>query len=57
MTDVLIQLKTTVERAVRPVRASNRRKDTMRNELLAHIQQVFDAEAAKPGQPQANLTI
>lgn len=40
----LIQLKILVERAVRPVRASIGRKRKMREELLAHVNAVFDEE-------------
>ena len=43
----LIQLKTIVERAVRPVRASTSRKKKMREELLAHVCGVYDEESAK----------
>ena len=42
-----IQLKTIVERAVRPVRASNSRKREMREELLAHVSNVFDEEMSR----------
>jgi hypothetical protein len=41
----LNQLKILVERAVRPVRASTSRKRKMREELLAHVTAVFEAEA------------
>jgi hypothetical protein len=43
---ILTQLKTIVERAVRPVTASRRRKRQMREELLAHLTAVFDEERA-----------
>jgi hypothetical protein len=41
----LIQLKILVERVVRPVRASTDRKRKMREELLAHVTDVFEEEA------------
>ncbi|WP_020470407.1 hypothetical protein [Zavarzinella formosa] len=50
-----IQLKTIVERAVRPVRASSSRKQKMREELLAHVSGVYEEESAKPGGDQAAL--
>ena len=37
-------LRIHVERVVRPIRASNRRKDRMREELLAHLVGLFDEE-------------
>ena len=43
----LTQLKILVERAVRPVRASTRRKRKMREELLAHVTAVFTEESIK----------
>jgi hypothetical protein len=49
----LTQLKVIVERAVRPVRASTRRKRKMREELLAHVIDVFEEEAAKLGDERA----
>ena len=51
----LAQLKTLVERAVRPVRASMSRKLKMREELLAHVTAVFEEEAARLGDEQAAL--
>jgi hypothetical protein len=39
-------LKTIVERAVRPVQATSSRKRKMREELLAHVTDVFDEEFA-----------
>jgi hypothetical protein len=45
----LTQLKVIVERAVRPVRASFARKQKMREELLAHVADVFTEEAARLG--------
>jgi hypothetical protein len=49
------QLKIIVERAVRPVRASMSCKLKMREELLAHINAVFDEEAARLHNDQAAL--
>ncbi len=40
-------LKTIVERAVRPVHATVERKRRMREELLAHVTEVFDEEHAR----------
>lgn len=40
-------LKTIVERAIRPVRATFESKRRMREELLAHVNEVFDEELAK----------
>jgi hypothetical protein len=51
----LTQLKIIVERAVRPVRASNARKRKMREELLAHVSGVFDEEIALLGDDRAAL--
>ena len=51
----LIQLKILVERAVRPVQASYLRRRKMREELLAHVSDVFEEESAKPGDEQAAL--
>ncbi len=51
----LIQLKIIVERVVRPVRASMRRKRKMREELLAHVTAVFAEESAKSGDERAAL--
>jgi hypothetical protein len=51
----LTQLKTLVERAVRPVRASQSRKQRMREELLAHVTAVFDEEAAQSGDERLAL--
>src|SRR5262249_13598660 len=50
----LTQLKIIIERAVRPVRASSARKRKMREELLAHVVGVFEAEA-RLGDEQAAL--
>jgi hypothetical protein len=51
----LTQLKTLVERAVRPVRASLARKHRMREELLAHVTAVFDEETAQSGDERLAL--
>ena len=51
----LIQLKILVERAVRPVRASIARKQTMREELLAHVSSVFEEELTRQADTQAAL--
>lgn len=50
----LTQLKVLVERAVRPVRACVARKRKMREELLAHVLDVFEEEAGR-GDEQAAL--
>src|SRR5262249_37101154 len=50
----LTQLKIIVERAVRPVRASTFRKRKMREELLAHVSDVFEEES-KLGDGRAAL--
>jgi ATP-dependent Clp protease ATP-binding subunit ClpC len=50
----LTQLKTLVERAIRPVRASMSRKRKMQEELLAHVTTVFEEEA-RLGDEQAAL--
>ncbi|HEX5271656.1 MAG TPA: hypothetical protein VFW33_14260 [Gemmataceae bacterium] len=52
---ILTQLMIVVERAVRPVRASEFRKRKMREELLAHVRGVFEEEAGH-GDEQAALT-
>jgi hypothetical protein len=41
------RLKICVERAVRPVRASELRKDRMRSELLAHLRDCFEEECGR----------
>jgi hypothetical protein len=51
----LTRLKIIVERTVRPVRASTTRKRKMREELLAHVSDVFEEELAKPGDDGAAL--
>src|SRR5258708_3762087 len=45
----LTRLKSIVERALRPVRASTVHKRKMREELLAHLSAVFEEEAVKLG--------
>jgi hypothetical protein len=56
MNDAILQeLKTVVERAVRPVRATMTRKRRMREELLAHLMTIFDEEAERLGDEQAAL--
>src|ERR1700736_6369244 len=52
---ILTQLKVLIERAVRPVRASTSRKRKMREELLAHVMEVFQEETAKLGDERAAL--
>jgi hypothetical protein len=49
----LTQLQIVVERAVRPVRAGARRKDRMREELLAHLTGIYDQERARHGDETA----
>jgi hypothetical protein len=49
------RLRVIVERAVRPVRASEARKRAMREELLSHVTAVFEEEAARPGGDEAAL--
>jgi hypothetical protein len=44
-----------VERAVRPVRAGERRKLRMRDELLAHLTAVYEEEKARRGDDPAAL--
>lgn len=51
----LRQLKTIVERAVRPVRATVSRKRRMREELLAHLVTVFEDEAQRLGDEKAAI--
>jgi hypothetical protein len=51
----LRKLKIVVEQAVRPVEASVFCKRKMREELLAHVSDVFEEEAAKLGEEQAAL--
>jgi hypothetical protein len=45
--NTVTQLKIIVERTVRPVRASTLRKRKMREELLAHVSDVFEEESAQ----------
>jgi len=47
------ELKVCVEKAVRPVRAMNRRKDAMREELYGHLTKIFEQELANLGEQQA----
>ena len=49
------QLKIIVERAVRPVQASVRHKRSLRQELLAHVSDVFEEELARLGDENAAL--
>ncbi len=42
-------LRIQVERVVRPIRASNLRKDRMREELLAHLTRLFEDERSRSG--------
>jgi hypothetical protein len=51
----LIQLKVLVERVVRPIQASIRRKRRMREELLAHVVATFQEEAAESMDDHAAL--
>jgi hypothetical protein len=51
----LRQLKTLVERAVRPVPAHSRYKRQMREELLAHVTAIYDEELAKLGDESTAL--
>src|SRR5262249_6495820 len=46
-------LKVQVERAVRPVRASERRKDRMREELYTHLLKTYEEELARLDDEQA----
>ena len=52
---VLKELKTVVEQAVQPVRATLARKRMIREELLAHLVSVFEEEAERLGDEQAAL--
>jgi len=52
---VLLQLKTTVERAVRPVVASRFRKRQMREELLGHLTASYEEDYSKLGDESAAL--
>ncbi len=53
--DVIIALKTIVERVVRPVVTGRERKRAMREELLAHVTDVFDLERANVSSDAAAL--
>ncbi len=56
MYDVTLkELKSVVEQAVRPVRATMARKRQMREELLAHLTAIFAEEAKTLGDEQAAL--
>jgi hypothetical protein len=41
-----------VEQVVEPIRAGSRRKDAMREELLAHLSAVYEEEMNRSGNPQ-----
>jgi hypothetical protein len=47
------ELKSVVERAVQPVRATIARKRTMREELLGHLASIFEEESQRLGDEQA----
>jgi len=49
------ELMILVERAVRPVRASHRRKQRMREELLTHVSEIYGQEMARFGSHEAAL--
>jgi hypothetical protein len=51
MKELMIQ----VERAVRPVQVSGRRKDRMREELLAHLTSIYEEELRRRGDSGAAL--
>lgn len=51
----LRELKTIVESAVRPLRATARRKRTVREELLGHLMAVYDEELQRLGDERAAL--
>jgi len=53
--DIVRELRKTVERAVRPLAVSLKRKRQVREELLAHLLGVFDQELATDGDEQAAL--
>ncbi len=56
MNDVTLkELKTVVERAVRPVRATMARKRKIREELLAHLMSIFEEEQGRLGDERAAL--
>lgn len=45
-------LRVRVEKAVRPVRATDKRKDRMREELFGHLIEIYRAELARQGDEQ-----
>lgn len=49
------RLKVIVERAVRPVQATQARKRRMREELLAHLASIFDEESERLGDEESAL--
>lgn len=49
-------LKVHVERIVRPIRASNRRKDQWREELLAHLMRLYEEAQACGGDDESAAT-
>ena len=51
----LTELKVVVERAVRPVRASNFRKRRIREELLGHLTTIYEDELGRLGDERAAL--
>lgn len=51
--DIHLALMKIVERAVRPVRCNTARKRRMRDELLAHLSEIYDEELARSGVPTA----
>lgn len=51
----MMPLKIQVERVVRPIRASGRRKDRMREELLAHLTATYHEELARDSDEAAAL--
>jgi hypothetical protein len=46
-------LRVQVERVVRPIRASSRRKDRIREELLGHLTRLYDEELLRTDSPEA----
>jgi hypothetical protein len=52
---VMTELRVVVERAVRPVGASNFRKRRMREELLGHLVKIYEEEAGRLDNEQAAL--
>ena len=49
------QLKDTVENIIRPIHASNTRKNKIREELLAHLTEIYNEELAKGVNEQTAL--